>query len=44
MAELRFHILDDALAPAARTLERIAFDWNRIAVPIERAHPLDVDS
>ena len=25
-------------------LERIAFDWNRIAVPIKRADPLVLDS
>ena len=23
--------------------ERIAFDWNRIAVPIKRVNPLDLD-
>ena len=26
------------------TLERIAFDWSRIAVPIKRADPLDLNS
>ena len=26
------------------SLERIAFDWNRMAVPIKRADPLDLDS
>ena len=26
------------------TLERIAFDWSRIAVPIKRVNPLDLNS
>jgi hypothetical protein len=44
MPDLRFPCFDDALAPVARKVERIAFDWNRIAVPIKRARPLDLDS
>ena len=27
-----------------RTLERIAFDWSRTAVPIKRMNPLDLNS
>ena len=42
----RFRVLGHVMGVVAWSgaLERIAFDWNRIAVPVKRADPLDLDS